>query len=174
MKIKKALGDRQLIVGILAAAALASAQRYPAIAKPKKDLYCGIDHKVCYKGCGVIGSQSDLGEKCRRSCDFDLWKCHDKEAKGGKDNRPQGDSGPEGGPVAKDPSLPTKSGPSSGLPKTGTWHGPASPSKSGPIWNGLTLPPKRPPQPVGNQWHSPTSAPKSTGGTIHKSGSSNR
>ncbi len=85
----------------------------------------------------MIGTQSDLGEGCRRSCDLDLWKCTDKEAKGGKDNRPKDASGPKGGGVAKDPSLP-----SNGPPKSGTWHGPASPPKSGPVWNGPATPPK--------------------------------
>ena len=134
---------RKLIIRATAAASIASTPLFPAIAAPKKDLHCGISHSVCYRGCGVIGTESDLGEKCRRTCDLDLWKCQDKEAKGGaKENRPQGGTGPKGGPVAKDPSLPTKSGPSNNPPKSGTWHGPVSGPKSGPVWNGPATPSK--------------------------------
>ena len=143
---------RKLIIRATAAASIASAPLFPAIAAPKKDLHCGIDHNVCYRGCGVIGTQSDLGETCRRTCDLDLWKCQDKEAKGGaKENRPQGGPGHKGG-VAKDPTSPPKSGP--------VWHGPATPPKGA--------------RPLGNQWHGPTSPPKTTGGAIFKSGSGKR
>jgi len=164
---------RKLIIRATAAASIASAPLFPAIAAPKKDLHCGIDHNVCYRGCGVIGTQSDLGETCRRTCDLDLWKCQDKEAKGGaKENRPQGGPGHKGG-VAKDPTSPPKSGPWTGPPKSGTWHGPASPPKSGPVWHGPATPPKGA-RPLGNQWHGPTSPPKTTGGAIVKSGSGKR
>jgi hypothetical protein len=150
---------RKLIIRASAAASIASTPLFPAIAAPKKDLHCGISHSVCYRGCGQIGTQSDLGEQCRRTCDLDLWKCQDKEAKGGaKENRPQGGAGPKGGPVAKDPA-PSKSGPSSGPPKSGTWHGPVSRPKSGPVWHGPASPPKS-----GPVWTGPATPSKGIGG----------
>jgi hypothetical protein len=128
---------------------------------------CTIGHKVCYRGCGVKGTSTDLGERCRDACDIALVDCHrDVDKGGGKGNRPQGGSGSKGGGVAKDPTSPPKST-GTRSPKSGTWHGPVAPPKSGPVWHGPTSPPKATPK-TGAEWHGPTPGP--SGGVILKSG----
>jgi hypothetical protein len=137
---------RRFILPTIAVACLASPPLFPASAKGKKSTaYCQDSYAACYKSCGVKGTGSDVGDRCRNRCDMELAECS-KSGKGASNKGPDRTSVPKGG---------TWQGPKT-QHKGGTWHGPTSPPKA----------PVGPSVPIGGVWKQSPGG----GGPILKSG----
>lgn len=144
---------RKFIIRIAAAARIASAlvvlagSWMSAEGRDFKPGACTSRHAACVDRCLTrVCATCSLTPCIERTCDKQYDNCVKAE---GKDNRPQGSTGPKGGGVAKDPTPPPKSTGTRPLPDN-KWHGPKSPLKplGGAIFNQTPAPSSSGSQPI--------------------------